>query len=327
MTTLEGMFVREKMIRAVRLFFEERHFHEVITPTLTASIPLEPTIYPFTTEWHTQDEEKTFFLSPSPERGIKKMLAAGIGKCFSLSKCFRNLESAGYLHNPEFLMLEWYREDATMHDIMSDVESLISFCAEKLSYEGDIFAKGKKWLVVSLVDLLQKHADIHLKDILSDENIREVAKQKGYTIADANWEQLFHQILLNEVEPHFSLEPFFLIDFPARISPLCAVQAENPFLAERFEFFIQGKEIGNGNTEGTNVSIIENYFAEEKKVRKSLGLVTPEKDESFLADIRTLHSKSYAGIGMGIDRLALLFSGGKSLRDVDPFSLFLPSEI
>src|SRR5258708_367510 len=112
MTDLQPFFIREEIIKSIRSFFEEQYFHEVIIPILYSSLPLEPTLYSFSTTWKTNEGDRELYLCTSPESALKKMLAVGIGNCFAIGKSFRNLESSGPRHNPEFLMLEWYREDA-----------------------------------------------------------------------------------------------------------------------------------------------------------------------------------------------------------------------
>lgn len=120
---------------------------------------------------------------------------------------------------------------------------------------------------MSLDRLWKKHLGISIADITSDDQIEQFAQRKGYTTQHATWEQLFNQIFLNEIEPHLPHEPFFLIDFPARISPLCKPREDVPHLAQRFELYIAGIEIGNGDHEETDSAKVQTIFEQERAVR------------------------------------------------------------
>lgn len=283
MKNIQSSIIREKIIKDIRSFFYERDFHEIIPDLLNDAIPLEPNLDPFSTIWKKSDEEKTFYLPMSPERGIKKMLAQGIGKCFAISKSFRNLERSGSLHNPEFLMLEWYREDAVYTDIMNDVKKLFAYL------KPNVF--DKKWPIFSLKELFKKYLNINLEKAIND----------------PTWAQNYDQLFVNEIELKLPKEPLFLIDFPTCLSPLCKPQKNNPIFAERFECYISGVEIGNGNTENTDVKSIRKIF-ESQQALKNLPI-----DEEFLASLKIMNKKSYAGVGIGIDRLAMVFNNESSI--------------
>lgn len=279
MKQLELCLLREKIIKVMRDFFVRQGFHEIITPVLNTSIPLEPNIYPFKTG--------KYFLSTSPEKNLKKMLAQGLGNCFSIGHSFRNLEATGPLHTAEFLMLEWYRKNADYTKIMKDVKALILFTNPKLA---------NNWKTLSLIDLFKKYCHLDFKEIiLSKKKLFEYAKKKGYQTKNTSWSELYDQIFVNEIEQQLPKEPCFLIDFPSRISPLCKPKKNEPYLAERFELYIQGIELANGNTENTNI----------ESVKK--GLRTPV-DNEFLQSLEKMKDASYAGVGFGIDRLTMIFS-------------------
>src|SRR5260221_207573 len=153
----------------------ESQFHEIVTPTFGVTLPLEPNLYAFETTWNTIHEEKKLYLSLSPESALKKMIAAGIGNCYAISKSFRNLENSGKQHIPEFLMLEWYRTDATYTDIMEDTENLIIFLKTKIAGTGSAVAYQDKtldiktpWLRHSMKDLFERYAHLHLEECLKD---------------------------------------------------------------------------------------------------------------------------------------------------------------
>lgn len=284
MPTKDLYLQKEKFIKTIRHFFDTNGFHEIISSVLNTTIPAETNIHPFTTVWKTIDGQQQMYLSASPERSLKLALAQGIGNCYSIGHSFRNLEQEGPRHTPEFLMLEWYRENANYKEIMIDVQHLVqTLTGKKLS-----------WDTISFQELFPRHVGVSLQSIIDDGAMFSLAKAHGYSTEQASWHDLFDQIFLNEIEPKLPNTPVFLVDFPARISQLCKPQKEIPYLAERFEVYIHGIEIGNGNSENTDSASIRQYFQENAHI---------PVDEEFLSALRSMHGKNYAGIGIGIERL------------------------
>jgi elongation factor P--beta-lysine ligase len=144
---------------------------------------------------------------------------------------------------------------------------------------------------------------VTLEELLMNEGkMTEVALQKGYKTEGATWEELYDQLFVNEIESTFSLRPFFLVDFPARISPLCMPQKIKPLFAQRFELYIHRMEIGNGNTENTDTASVRKAF-EAESLKTGMPI-----DEEFLTYLGKMKGSSYAGIGIGIDRLTMLYT-------------------
>lgn len=333
---LKPIFLREEIIKSIRQFFYARNFHEAVIPVLNTALPLEQNIYAFKAIWNTGKGDRNFYLSTSPEARLKKLIAWGIGNCFAIGHTFRNLEDSGNIHSPEFLMLEWYRENATYRDIMREARALIlsiykAFCKSTSCKEcRDGINFHNKWKVFSMVDLFKKYAKWDLEELCHAESVSASGKilkpaltrrgrrvQDDYNIKGATWEQIFNQIFLNEVEAKLPREPFFLTDYPAKISPLCAKRHDKPYLAERFELYIDGKEIANGNTENTDVEDVIRSMKKEEKFRKKMGILSPPIDMEFIESLRKMHGKSYAGIGLGIDRLAMVLG---NVEDINQFT-------
>ncbi len=299
----------EQVLKAIREFFYRKNFHEVVVPILHTSLPLEPNIYAF--------QIGKYFLPTSPEATLKKAIAKGIGNCFAIGSTFRNLEGSGKLHKPEFLMLEWYREDADYRKIMEECRDLILFL-NQLRKGGPCKANlAGEWRKLSMVDLFKKYAKLELEEIIDDKKIITIAQKKRYRVRDASWEQIFNQIFLNEIEPHLPQEPFFLIDYPAKISPLCQPQKARPFEAERFELYMDGIEIANGNTENTDAEGILRSMKKEEKYRKRMGILSPPIDMEFIEALRKMKGRSYAGIGLGVERLAMVLEGVSDIDKID----------
>ncbi len=320
--------VRNQLIKGIRTFFEAKNFTEVVAPVFNSALPLEPNLYSFKTQWQTVSGEQPLYLSISPEAGLKKMMAAGLGNCFALGKCFRNLENSGSQHNPEFLMLEWYRSQATYTEIMAETRELILSVLGRIAESPTLSVRrqqldvSREWHQVSLDDLWQQQFGVSLAQLEEPQALSKLAQQRDYAVEDSTWEQLFNQLFLNEIEPTFSKQPFFLIDFPARLSPLCQPKKGQPHLAERFELYIGGWEIGNGNTENLDTDSIKQHFQEEATARQQAHQPVHPLDQDFLTAIETLQKTgmTYAGIGLGIDRLAMLLAGVDSIGEVEYFT-------
>lgn len=310
------ILIRTEVVKAARAFFEQQGFQEVITPVLNRSLPLEPNLHTFATTWQTRQKSAELYLSVSPEASLKKIMAAGAGKCFAISPCFRNLEASGAQHLPEFLMLEWYRPQAVYQQIMADVESLLKSIAKKFQLN---FLPPQPWPLLSLIELFQKYAQLDLVAVLKGDTFLALAQAKGYQINKATWSQVFDQIFLNEVESHLPKTPFFLIDFPSRISPLCQPQPDKLDFAERFEVYIHGMELGNGNTENLNRDQVAAAFKQEQLFRQQQSQTAPPIDEDFLTSLSQLKTRyhSVAGIGLGIDRLAMIVGDVTEIKDLE----------
>lgn len=287
--------LKNKIIKSIQEFFNNQNFEEVTVPILSKTVPIEPNIYPF--------KINNYYLATSPERELKILLAKGIGDCFTISPAFRDLEQTGPIHKSEFLMLEWYRENSNYKDIMKDLEKLVIYIKKNLNNES--LKLPSNFQVLSLANLFKKHLNIDFREIILNEiKLFEIAKQTNYQTKNATWQQLFDQILVNEIEPYLPREPFFLTDYPAKVSPLCQSKKDKPYLAERFEFYINRIEIANGNTENTNSQSIRKVFEKENKTRHQ------PMDEEFLKalDVMNKSKKTFAGAGLGIDRLTMIFN-------------------
>lgn len=298
--------LKEQIIKSIRDFFSARGLREIIIPIFNTSLPLEPNIYAF--------RLGKYYLPTSPEATLKKKIAQGIGNCFAVGHTFRDLEDTSSIHSPEFLMLEWYRENADYRRIITDTRQLIIFIKEKIKSKTLL---PEKWQEISMEQVFRKYARLNLSEIIDDKMMIKVAAEKGYSIKNTTWEQIFNQIFLNEVEPHLPKEPFFLTDYPAKISPLCAKRTDKPYLAQRFELYIGGVEIANGNSENTDAEGILRSMKEEEKYRKKRGILSPPVDMEFIEALRKMHGKNYAGSGLGVERLAMVLGGIEDISQLE----------
>lgn len=350
---LKHIVLRDELMKATRAFFAKRNFCEVIPPVLNDAVPNEPGLHPFVTQWIKGAVVRDFYLPTSPERSLKMALSQGLGNCFSIGHCFRNLEGSGSLHSPEFLMLEWYKVHSTYQDIMKEVQEYIEFVSKQLNpiverYLNESHRKDQpslhsirspaerdprictptisatasgqshqvgefainQWKIFSIKERFENVTGIRYENLLTEDQILvNVAKKLNYTIENASWREIFDQVFVNEIEAGLPNEPVFLVDFPSRISPLCKKKSDAPHIAERFELYIGGVEIANGNNENTNVTEIREVFEKEIDAGKS------PLDTQFLDALHKMDTsgRSFAGVGLGLDRLMMLMMGEENI--------------
>lgn len=332
-------FVRERVLRAIRLFFENQQFHEVETPLLICHPAAESYLEVFETSLLDRNRNKTpAYLSTSPEVPLKKLLVAGIGNCFSVTKSFRNMETQSVTHNPEFTILEWYRVGAHYSEIMKDCEDLLLFIStyllrsfEKsdgrpttdLLYQNAHVNLSKPWERLTVAEAFLKWSNIVFKDFLVLKNARKIAIKKGYSVEEkTTWEELFNQIFLNEIEPHLGRgKPTILYEFPSLMRAFAKKKDSDPTVAERFEFYIEGLELGDCYGELTDWKEQKRRFEEEVRVIKRVGRTAYEYDHDFIEALK-IGMPVTSGIAVGVDRLIMLFANTQKIQD----TLFFPIE-
>ena len=328
-------FIKEWTVQALRNYFIDNNFHEVETPTLLAKIPIEPNLYALKTHWSQQDFD--FYLPTSPESSLKKLISQGIGDCFAISKVFRDLEDIGPTHNLEFAMLEWYEMNKNYRDIAETTQKLVleiyhsilkkqnKSITNLLTYQNHTIDLSAPWYFFTLQELFQKFANMDLSKNLTINEIITTAKSKGYnTDGITTWEPLYTQIFINEIETKLPQDkPVFILDYPTQLSPLCLPCPNDPGFSQRFEFYIGGMEIGNAYSELNDSQILKDNFETETKFRQDNNLPTHPYDQEFIDACGKL--PTCAGIGLGVDRLAMLFANTTNIEDVIyfPTSKFL----
>ncbi len=317
---------RIEIIKSIREFFWSQGFVETDTPVAVRLASQEPHLNPISTTIHDPNgRPEKFYLRTSPEYALKKLLAVGYEKVFEIGKCFRDFESFGGNHNPEFTMLEWYRAPGLYQEIMEDIEKLFKFVGKKLSKEWVAY-KNKKinifqnWNRQTMKEVWQTFVGVNLDDYLELNQMQELAKSKGYNV-DSNdaYEDLFYKIFLNEVEPNLGIdEPIFVYDFPAQMTSLSRLCESDSRYAERFELYIGGLEVANAFGELTDAQLQKEKLEEDVAKRKNLGKETWPVDPDFIAALAALPvgaSAQVGGIAMGVDRMVLLFTEAKDLNE------------
>jgi lysyl-tRNA synthetase class 2 len=312
----ETFHKRSMIIRAIRKCLDKRGFLEVETPVLQP-IYGGANARPFTT--HHNALNQTLFLRIADELYLKRLIIGGIDRVYEIAKDFRN-EGMDRNHNPEFTMLEFYWAYSDYEDCMNLVEDLIREAAkrvESLNVEwGDLkIDLSKPFHRRSFLDLLNEAAGYDLKEF--DENkLRSICKEKNIDLEDnANLGQILDELMSELVEPNL-IEPTFVVDYPKVISPLAKAHRNgDPRIVERFELFIGGAEIANSFSE-LNDPVDQRKRLEEQASLKDLGDEEAQPiDEDFIQAMECGMPPT-GGVGIGIDRLIMLLTGNRWIKDV-----------
>lgn len=319
--------VREQVIDTIRSFFKDQGFHEVSTPTLVPIPSIEPNLEVFQAKLRTsKGVKRDGYLIMSPEFSIKKLLAAGIGNCFEIAKCFRNEEEVSPLHNPEFTMLEWYRINADYTDVMRDFEDLFTKIVggDKLIYQGTTYDISRPWPRISVAEAFKRYSSLDTEILVDEKKLLDAGKTKGYKVdKNTTWEQMFYQIFLNEIEPKLrdSKKPAIIYDYPISQASLARKKESDPRFAERFEVFLAGIELGNCFSELTDANEQKKRFESDLAERKAQGRTDYPIDEDLIEALKS-GLPQVSGIAVGVDRLVMLAADVPSVSDI----MFFPGE-
>lgn len=308
---------RSLLYKSIREFFDKRNYIEVETPTLSADLIPEATIDNFATTFINEFEgSKEMYMIPSPEIFMKKLIANGIGSIYQISKCFRNCEQIGQIHNPEFSMLEYYTVD---YDEKSSIELTKTFLKETAlsSCPKNVL---EDFEVVSVRDAVLRYTpqhDVDLDKLQDARELRKKAEELGLLIpGPESWDDTFNRIFINFVEPNLPKDhPVCLTDYPYQIE--CLAQRQGNY-RRRWELYINGIEVANCYLEERDVQTTKDYYeAEYQKLlanRAKNGKVIPDIDNSF-ANIFTTFPKC-SGVAIGLDRLLMVETNALDIKDV-----------
>ena len=308
---------RSEIIAYIRQFFITNQYLEVETPMMQV-IPGGAVAKPFITHHNALDMD--LYLRIAPELFLKRLVVGGFDRVFEINRNFRN-EGLSTRHNPEFTMIEFYQAYATYHDFMDLTETLIKgialdVCkASKIKYQENEFDFSKPFDRLSVFDSILKYNPKLNASDLSEENAKKTAKNLDIHIKDS-WGLGKIQIEIFEATVEEKLiHPTFVTEYPTEVSPLARKNDNNPFITDRFELFIGGREIANGFSE-LNDSEDQAQRFQDQVAEKDAG-----DDEAMHYDADYIRALEYgmpptAGEGIGIDRLIMLFTNAASIRDV-----------
>jgi len=317
-TTRETFIMRSKVIDAIRSFLKERHFLEVETPMMQA-IPGGAAARPFMTHHNALD--MSLYLRIAPELYLKRLVVGGFDRVFEINRNFRN-EGVSTRHNPEFTMLEFYQAYATYHELMDLTEQMLRQVTEEVlgqsivSYQGDTYDFGKPFDRMSVFDAILKFNPQFSSDELSVlETAKELALGLGISVKDS-WGLGKIQIeIFEKTVEHQLKHPTFITAYPTEVSPLARRNDENPFVTDRFEFFVGGREIANGFSELNDAEDQAARFKAQVEAKEGGDIEAMHYDADYITALE-YGLPPTAGEGIGIDRLVMLFADAPSIRDV-----------
>jgi lysyl-tRNA synthetase class 2 len=321
--TRADFVTRSRMVAGIRRWLDDRGFIEVETPVLQPRYG-GAFARPFVT--HHNELGADLYLRIATELYLKRLIVGGLEKVYELGKDFRN-EGISYKHQPEFTMLEWYEAYADFEDTMARVEQLVQDVA------GDVLGTTKVTFRGHEIDLRAPWRRIRLPDALAElglwtrdeEELRRGLESRGIdTGHDRTWAQLVDHALSALIEPNL-IEPTFLHDYPIELSPFARTFDDDPTLVERFEYYAAGMELGNGYTEINTAADQAARFAVQQAEREAGDDLALEGDPDYVEAL-TYGMPPTGGIGLGIDRLAMLFTGRETIRDVVLFPALRATE-
>ena len=323
---VKDVFVkRSAIIASIRTFLNERGFIEVETPILN-TIMGGANARPFVTHHNTLDMD--MYLRIAPELYLKRLIVGGFDKVYEMGRLFRN-EGMDTRHNPEFTTMELYQAYADYSDMMDITEELYKYCAEKvlgttlLNYQGEEVDLGKKWERVTMTEIVKKVTGIDFGGDPDMTAIRAQAKALGVELApDDGWGNALYKVFDEKVEETLT-GPIFVIDYPVEVSPLAKRKPSDPRLTERFEFFINAREMGNAFSELNDPEDQRARFEDQVKKREKGDDEAQMMDEDYVTALE-YGLPPTGGLGIGIDRMVMLFTDSASIRDVLLFPTMKP---
>jgi lysyl-tRNA synthetase class 2 len=305
--------IRSASVAAIRRTLDGWGFVEVETPELQ---PVYGGAFaePFVTHFNALDAD--YYLRIASELYLKRLIVGGLEKVYEIGKDFRN-EGLSFKHNPEFTMLEWYEAYADYRDTMERIEQLVSQVAAEVLGATTVTFRGAEidfkppWRRVKFVDALEQHG-LWTRD--TDELRRRLVERDVDVSHDPTWAKLIDHAHSHFVEPAL-IQPTILYDYPIELSPFARTTDDDPTIVERFEYFAGGIELGNAFSEINDAEEQQARFAFQEQERAA-GDAEAEAGDPDYVEALSYGMPPTGGIGLGIDRLTMLFTGRESIRDV-----------
>jgi lysyl-tRNA synthetase class 2 len=306
--TRADFLVRTRLVSSIRRYLDAHGFVEVETPVLQPRYG-GAFAEPFVT--HSNELDRDMYLRIATELYLKRLIVGGLERVYELGKDFRN-ESVSYKHQSEFTMLEWYEAYADYRDTMTRIEDLVRTAAEEtlgttqVSFRGHEVDFGPDWQRIRFVESLERR-ELWTRD---EHELRDRLTERGVdTKQDRTWAQLVDHAFSHFVEPEL-IEPTIVHDYPVELSPFARATDDDPSLTERFEYFVGGMELGNAFSEINDPETQAERFAEQTR------LVDGEQGDPDYVEALAYGMPPTGGLGLGIDRLAMVLTGRDTIRDV-----------
>ncbi len=316
--TRETFRTRTQVVQFIRNYLNSRQFMEVETPMMQV-IPGGATARPFTTKHNALDMD--LFLRIAPELYLKRLVVGGFERVYEINRNFRN-EGLSSRHNPEFTMLEFYEAYADFNDLMNLTEDMLRAMCEtvlgktKIDYQGESYDFGAPFQRMTIKEsILRFNPDISEAELDDLESARAIAKRLEIPLKEIYGLGKVQIEIFEKTVEHYLMNPTFITAYPTEVSPLARRNDENPFVTDRFEFFVGGREIANGFSE------LNDAEDQAERFRKQVAEKDAGDDEAMHFDddyVRALEHgmPPTAGEGIGIDRLVMLLTDSPSIRDV-----------
>ena len=317
---LDTFKTRIRMVSAMRRALEEDGYLEVETPMMHP-IPGGATARPFITHHNTYDRD--LYMRVAPELYLKKLIVGGFEKVFEINRCFRN-EGVDTRHNPEFTSMELYKAYEDYYGLMDETEELFKRTIEgtigtlQFEYQGEQIDASGKWARMTLFDAIRQFAGIDLEQTRDRSEAAAIAKGAGiHCDASMGYGKIVDEVFSEKVQPHL-IQPTFLYDYPIELSPLAKKKRDNEALTERFQAVIGRLELCNAFSELNDPVDQRERFEGQGSLREAGDDEAQHLDEDFLAALE-VGMPPTAGLGIGIDRLAMLLTDSASIREVIMF--------
>jgi lysyl-tRNA synthetase class 2 len=302
--------MRARVVTSIRRRLDEQGFIEVETPVLQP-IYGGALARPFTT--HHNELDRTLYLRIATELYLKRLIVGGLERVYEIGKDFRN-EGVSFKHNPEFTMLEWYEAYADYDVVAERCEQLIAGVAADVGYAGEIDFTPP-WKRETLQDAIGLRTGVDVLAHRDLESLRAAIREAGHSVPDEEtWAQTVDQLLSKEVEPHLQ-QPTFLMDYPVELSPFAKRHRAKDGLVERWEVFAAGMEFANAFSELNDPDEQRRRFEEQRVAAEAGDEEAQPYDEAYIEALEHGMPPT-GGIGIGIDRLVMLLTGTRSIREV-----------
>lgn len=316
---------RNKIIKKIREFLDNKGFLEVETPIL-GTVAGGANARPFYTHHNTLDIDMQ--LRIANELFLKRLIVGGFDKVYEMGKMFRN-EGMDPKHNPEFTNIELYQAYADYEEMMRITENLFEYVAKEvlgtdtINYQGTEICLKAPWKRITMIDAVKKYADVDFNEIDTDEDAREVAREKGLEISEHDtWGKVLSEMFEEFCEEHL-VEPTFVIGHPVEVSPLAKRNPEDKRLTQRFEAFINTWEFANAFSELNDPIDQRERFEAQVREKESGDDEAHPMDSDFINAIE-VGLPPTGGLGIGVDRMIVLLTDQPSIRDVLLFPTMKP---
>lgn len=313
---IETLKKRSQALQKLRAFFYARNVYEVDTPMLSQAAVPDLHLRSLKSEVQIPGNKnaRTYYLHTSPEYPMKRLLCEGSGDIFYLGKVFRDGDLSPR-HQPEFTMLEWYRLDFDLQQIMQETAEIVQLFVGGLPVE--YISYQQAFAQYAEIEQIHSQTAQACRDCLAKYQVPEVV---GVDESDkALWEQL---VLTEVIEPQLGNQQITCLHhYPAREASLARLSENNPQVAERFEVFFNGMELANGYWELQDADVYRQRFKDHLLQREKLGLPLMPLDKNLLQTLSESPLPDCAGVALGFDRLFALSAGATDLSEVIPFSI------